>query len=132
MPTEWAIDFGTTNTVVAVAEAGNVRVVALPELGRQQPSEQPTLVPSAIYIEEVEARRFFLLRQEVLRPLIGQPALTRNFDGRSPAFRQSFKLHLGHEPHRPAVHVKKQALSVCESAGDPFLQGRGGTRPSAS
>ena len=34
MSVQLAVDFGTTNTVVTVVEAGNVRILNLPELGR--------------------------------------------------------------------------------------------------
>src|SRR5256885_1303843 len=54
MTTQWAIDLGTTNTVVAVAEEGSVRVVHVPDLGRTLPNEQSPLIPSALHLTEAE------------------------------------------------------------------------------
>ena len=48
MPGQLAVDFGTTNTVVAIVEAGDVRVLHLPGIAREQPIERFPLIPSAI------------------------------------------------------------------------------------
>jgi molecular chaperone DnaK (HSP70) len=116
MPTQWAVDFGTTNTVVALAEQGDVHVVHLPDLGREQPAEQSLLIPSAIHLSQTERSRLRFFRRRALEVRIGQQALNRNFDGRSPGFEQSFKLHLGSQPHRPAAQVGTQQFSVREVA----------------
>ncbi len=108
-----AIDFGTTNTVVAVAEAGGVRVVRLPGVGREQPAEQTPLVPTAVYVREM-MRRWLFFRRYAPQVFIGQAALNRNFDGSSPAFAQSFKRHLGSQPHRPVIRKEARELSVRE------------------
>jgi molecular chaperone DnaK (HSP70) len=114
MSTQWAVDFGTTNTVVAVAEEGNVRVVPLTGLGREQPTSQSVLIPSAIHVQETRERWLWFFSRPGLEVRIGQQALNRNYDGRSPAFDQSFKLHLGSQPHRPAVRLKTAPLTVRE------------------
>jgi molecular chaperone DnaK (HSP70) len=114
MPTQWAVDFGTTNTVVAMAQEGDVRVIHLPGLCREQPTEQPLLIPSAVHVSQGEQIWLGLFRRRALEVRIGQLALNRNFDGRSPGFEQSFKLHLGSQPHRPAARVGTQELSVRE------------------
>jgi molecular chaperone DnaK (HSP70) len=116
MPTHWAVDFGTTNTVVAAALEGDVRVIHLPHLGREQPSEQSFLIPSAVHVSQTERSWLRFFRRRMLEVRIGQQALNRNFDGRSPGFEQSFKLHLGSQPHRPAARVGTQELSVREVA----------------
>lgn len=114
MPEQWAVDLGTTNSVVALAEDGSVRVVHLPNLGRTLPTDQSPLVPSAVHITEEWQRFLYFFRRRVRKVLIGQQALSRNFDGRSPAFAQSFKPRLADEPHRPILKVGSQEISVRE------------------
>lgn len=100
----WAIDLGTTNTVVASEEHGSVRAVHVADLGRTLPVEQFPLIPSAVHVFEERGPWWTFFRTQ-RRALIGQPALSRNFDGRSAAFAQSFKPLLAAEPHRPAVRL---------------------------
>jgi molecular chaperone DnaK (HSP70) len=113
---QWAIDLGTTNTVVAVAQEGSVRVLHLPEITRQLPAEQSPLIPTALHVSETTRRWLFFFRRRVRQAFAGQPALTRNYDGRSPAFAQTFKRHLAAQPHRPALRVGRDELSVREVA----------------
>jgi molecular chaperone DnaK (HSP70) len=113
MQSQWAIDFGTTNTVAAVADEGSVRVAHLPGLTRELPTEQSPLIPSAVHVQET-VRRWLFLRHRTQQLSVGQPALNRNFDGRSPAFAQEFKRYLGSQSHRPALRLKTKALSVRE------------------
>lgn len=114
MPEQWAIDLGTTNSVVALAEGGSVRVIHLPGLGRTLPTDQSPLVPSAVHITEEWERFLYFFRKRKRKIHIGQQALSRNFDGRSPCFAQSFKPRLADEPHRPILRVGTQDLSVRE------------------
>jgi molecular chaperone DnaK (HSP70) len=113
MPAEWAIDLGTTNTVVAEAEEGSVRVVPLTGLTREQPIDQSPLIPSAVFVRE-SLRRWLFFRRRVSEVVIGQQALNRNLDGRWPGFARSFKRHLGSQPHRPAARLGMRELSVRE------------------
>jgi hypothetical protein len=59
-------------------------------------------------------RRWLFLRWRVRQVAIGQQALNRNFDGRSPAFSQSIKPYLGSQPHRTAARYGAQQYSVRE------------------
>lgn len=111
MPIQWAVDFGTTNTVVAVAEEGSARVLHLPELARELPTEQSPLIPSAVQVmETVRQWLFFRFRAQQVR--IGQSALNGNPDGRSPAFAQNLKRYLSSQPHRPALRAGPKELSI--------------------
>jgi molecular chaperone DnaK (HSP70) len=112
----WAIDFGTTNTVVAVADAGSIRVVHLPEVARALPTEQSPLIPTAVHVQET-VQWWFFFRRAVREVRIGQAALNRNADGQSPAFSQSFKPYLALQPHRPALRDGKKERSVRELTG---------------
>ncbi|HTE17481.1 MAG TPA: Hsp70 family protein [Armatimonadota bacterium] len=116
MPTQWAIDFGTTNSVVAVAEEGSVRLAHLPEISRSLPTEQSPLIPTAVHITEDLQRRFWFFHRRVRQVFIGQQALSRNFDGRGHGFAQSFKRHLGNQSHRTVARAGNSELSAREVA----------------
>ncbi|MFN3652021.1 MAG: Hsp70 family protein [Armatimonadota bacterium] len=105
MASRWAIDLGTTNTVVAMEEFGSVRAVTLPGVGRTLPVEQSPLIPSAVHITDSYERWLYFFRRRRRNVSIGQQALSRNFDGRSPAFAQSFKPVLATQPHKPLLRV---------------------------
>jgi molecular chaperone DnaK (HSP70) len=107
MPIRWAIDLGTTNTVVASEEEGSVRTLTLPDLGRTLPVEQSPLIPSAVHVYETNDRFLWFFRRRQRHVLIGQQALSRNYDGRSPAFAQGFKRVLANEPHRTMLRVRE-------------------------
>jgi molecular chaperone DnaK (HSP70) len=121
MPIHWAIDLGTTNTIVAMEEGGSARVVPLPHLVRAIPTEQSPLIPSAVHLTEDEWR-WLWLRWRRQRPVIGQQALDRNFDGQSPSFAQGFKPDLAHQPHRPILRVNGRMGLTSRDAARIFLQ----------
>lgn len=114
MAHQWAIDLGTTNSVVAMAEEGSVRALHLPEVGRVLPTEQYPLIPSAIHITETQKRFMYFFRRRVREVYIGQQALSRNYDGRSPAFASSFKRYLGSQSHRTMIRANGKEISVRE------------------
>lgn len=116
----WAIDLGTTNTVVAVEEHGSVRTVDLPALHRTLPVEQPPLIPSALQVDE-ERRGFWIFRRRVRHVVVGQQALSRNYDGRSPSFAQGFKRDLAALPHRTVLRVGDQTGMSAREAARLFL-----------
>jgi len=114
MATQWALDLGTTNSVVARAEAGDVRVISLPDLGRALPTDQSPLIPSAVHVSEATERFLWFFKRRRREVLIGQRALDRNYDGRSPAFAQSFKRYLGHQSHRVALRHDGEEVTIRE------------------
>jgi molecular chaperone DnaK (HSP70) len=117
MPTQWAIDLGTTNSVVARAQDRDVRVVHLPELGRVLPTDQSPLIPSAVHVSDVYKKFLYFFKRKVQEVAIGQRALDRNYDGRSPAYAQSFKRYLGHQSHRTALRCGDREFSVRQVTG---------------
>jgi molecular chaperone DnaK (HSP70) len=121
MPARWAIDLGTTNTVVAVEDGGSVRTVTIPELGRTLPVEQSPLIPSAIHVYDETERYLYFFKRRVRRVMAGQQALSRNFDGRSPSFAQSFKRSLATEPHRTVLRVGDRDQITAREAARLFL-----------
>lgn len=105
MTAQIAIDFGTTNSVVAVAQDGGVRVLHLPGLAREQPNDQSPLVPSAVFIAET-VRRHRLFRRWKREVYVGQKALNQDYGGyaaRSRAFAQRLKPLLAQRPHHPLI-----------------------------
>lgn len=116
MPDQWAIDLGTTNSVVAIAEGGSVRTLNLPGLGRALPTDQSPLIPSAVHISEEMQRFLYFFHRRYHHVYVGQQALSRNFDGRSPSFAQSFKRSLANQPHRIAARCGNREWSVREVA----------------
>lgn len=118
MPGQLAVDFGTTNTVVAVVEAGNVRLLHLPGLSREQPVEQSALIPTAVHVSEAVRHWPFFWRR-VRQARIGQQALNQNYENyaaQSRAFTQSFKPFLGGQSHRPVVRLETEDISAREVA----------------
>jgi molecular chaperone DnaK (HSP70) len=137
-----ALDFGTTNSVVAVTEEGSVRVVSLPGLACPPPPTritgltggnrgkrdggdfpaEPVLVPTAIFVTGQRQRSFLPLlpplprspfgRRPRLDALVGQPACERDYDGQSPAFARSFKSALSDQPHRPVARTAEGTITV--------------------
>src|SRR5581483_5791100 len=63
METHWAIDLGTTNTLLAKWVGTHAVTVALDELVEYEPAWQTPLIPSVIYF------------QDAARGIIGRPAL---------------------------------------------------------
>jgi molecular chaperone DnaK (HSP70) len=119
-----AIDFGTTNSVMAVVEAEGVRILHLPGLAREQPTGQSPLVPSAVHIGET-LRRWLWFRWHETQVSVGQQALNQNYANQailSRAFTQSFKPLLSHQPHRPVLRAGAREITAQEAA---FLLLRG-------
>ena len=86
----------------------------LSDLCRTLPVDQSPLIPSAVHVHD-EVRRWLFFRRKVRCVVIGQQAISRNFDGRSPAFSQGFKRRLALQPHYPALRVgERETLSVRE------------------
>lgn len=126
----WAIDVGTTNTGVARwdPEAGQPRLVALPDICRapssEDPLEAPLLVPSAT---EARAHLDFwsrlgsvgvLRRNAFLGSLgmIGAPALLANHPYPRPSFTPTFKQALATDPLKPIARHGHSALSARDIA----------------
>jgi molecular chaperone DnaK (HSP70) len=120
MPTRWAIDLGTTNSVVAAEQDGSVRAVTLPELGRTLPVEQSPLIPSALHVYDT-THGWWIFKRRKRHALAGQLALSRNFDGRSPCFAQSFKRPLATHPHKPILRVGEREMLCARDVARLFL-----------
>ncbi len=124
----WALDLGTTNTLLARWDTGANRpqLVDLPALARRSPKsgEVARGVPSAVDVLEAPslwarmgrspplARRFFF--GQLAR--IGQPALDVNHLQPKPSFAASFKRALSRSPLLPIVRAGGRTYTAREVA----------------
>ena len=109
METHWAIDLGTTNTLLAKWMGTHASIVALEELVDYEPAWQTPLIPSAIYF------------QERGRAIIGRPALAArefthtDFNMLGPLAR-SFKKTLARESQKAVAQIGSDTISARECA----------------
>lgn len=95
MPTHWSIDFGTSNTTICEDHTGDPHIVNLPDLAKVEPLTQTPVIPSAVCLLDGRGEK----------TLIGQEALSYNWDGSATGFAQGFKSHLSTESSRPMAQV---------------------------
>ena len=110
METHWAIDLGTTNTLIAKWVGTHATTVALEDLVEYEPAWQTPLIPSAIYF------------QDVGRAIIGRPALAAreivyasDMNSLGPLAR-SFKKTLARESQKPVAQIGSETISARQCA----------------
>ncbi len=110
METHWAIDLGTTNTLIAKWVGTHAVTVALEDLVDYEPAWQTPLIPSAIYF------------QDVGRAIIGRPALAAreillgsDMVALGPLAR-SFKKTLAQASQRPVAQLGSESISARQCA----------------
>lgn len=108
MPTHYALDFGTTNTVIASDRDGAVNVLPLRDLTAER--TRTPVVPSAVCFNEDGSAP------------VGQLAVSQNFQGRLPNFAQGFKRHLGRESRRAVARMNGKDISA-RRAAEAFFDG---------
>lgn len=107
MNTHWAVDFGTTNTLIAKWVGTHATTIALDELVEYEPAWQTPLVPSIVYFQ-----------QDTNRAIIGKPALAaREIMRESDTFimgpmARSFKKTLAQGSQRPVAQVGMESISA--------------------
>ena len=106
MPTHWGIDLGTSNTTVCEDRSGAPHVVNLPELATVEPLTQTPVIMSCVCVMDALARSV----------LVGQEAMTYNWDGQATGFARGFKRYLGVESERPMAKVERRTFSAREVA----------------
>lgn len=110
METHWAIDLGTTNTLIAKWVGTHATTVALEELVDYEPAWHTPLIPSVIYFQDVD------------RAIIGRPAIAaREFmttvDLISPGpMARSFKKTLANASQRIVAQVGSDSISARDCA----------------
>ncbi len=110
METHWAIDLGTTNTLIAKWVGTHAATVALEDLVDYEPAWQTPLVPSAIYFQDVN------------RAIIGRPALAAreilyasDMQSLGPLAR-SFKKTLARASQQAVAQVGSDSISARQAA----------------
>lgn len=110
METHWAIDLGTTNTLIAKWVGTHAVTVALEDLVDYEPAWQTPLIPSAIYF------------QDAGRAIIGRPALAAreilhgsDLVALGPLAR-SFKKTLAQASQRPVAQLGSESISARQCA----------------
>ncbi len=113
--THWAIDLGTTNTLIARWADTHAVTVALEELADYEPAWHTPLIPSAIYFQDAQ------------RAIIGRPALsareimsTYEMQGIGPLAR-SFKKTLARSSQQAVAQIGIETISARQCA-TVFLQ----------
>jgi molecular chaperone DnaK (HSP70) len=107
MGIHYAIDFGTTNTVIASDRDGSVAPVRLPDLCAERTGTP--VVPSAVCFRDTGGP-----------PDAGQRAVEQNALGRHPGFAQGFKRHLGRESHRGVARRQEGEVPARQCAQSFF------------
>jgi molecular chaperone DnaK (HSP70) len=106
LATHWGIDLGTSNTTICEDRSGTPHVVNLPRLTTVEPLTQTPLVMSCVCIMDDAARSV----------LVGQEAMTYNWDGQATGFARGFKRYLGTESQRPMARVGGRTFTAREVA----------------
>ena len=110
METHWAIDLGTTNTLIAKWVGTHASTVALEDLVDFEPAWQTPLIPTAIYF------------QEDARPIIGKPALSTREIMRSGEMQslsplaRSFKKTLARSSQQAVAQLGSNTISARQCA----------------
>src|SRR5437588_2656610 len=106
METHWAIDLGTTNTLIAKWVGTHAVTVALEDLVDYEPAWQTPLIPSVIYF------------QDAGRAIIGRPAIAAreilhgsDLMALGPLAR-SFKKTLAQASQRPVAQIGSETISA--------------------
>src|SRR5689334_2761285 len=110
METHWAIDLGTTNTLIAKWVGTHAVTVALEDLVDYEPAWQTPLIPSVIYF------------QDAGRAIIGRPALAARemLHGGDMAalgpMARSFKKTLARASQQPVAQLGSESISARQCA----------------
>ena len=106
MPTHWAIDLGTSNTTICEDRSGRPHIVNLPDLAKLEPVTQTPVMPSCVCVMDRDGEKV----------LIGQEAVTYNWDGRAAGFVRGFKRYLGMESGRAMARVGGRSFTAQDVA----------------
>lgn len=106
MTIHWGIDLGTSNTTICEDRTGSPRIVHLPGLVNIEPLTQTPVVASCVCIMDDRARTV----------LIGQAALSYNWDGAAEGFASGFKRYLGREHQRTMARVRGRSFTARDVA----------------
>lgn len=110
MQTHWAIDLGTTNTLVARWMGTHAETVPLEQICEHEPAWKTPLVPSVIFFEDMH--RGYIGRQA----LAAEEVMRASFAGRLTPLARSFKRVLGRASQQPVAEVAHTPISARQCA----------------
>ena len=106
MTIHWAIDLGTSNTTICEDRSGRPHVVNLPDVSKLEPITQTPVMPSCVCVMDRDGEQV----------LIGQAAVTYNWDGRATGFAGGFKRYLGTESGRAVARAGGRTFTAQDVA----------------
>jgi molecular chaperone DnaK (HSP70) len=113
--THWAIDLGTTNTLIARWQGTHAETIQLDGITECEPAWQTPLVPSVIYFED--QNRGYIGKQA----LAADEVMRATFAGRLTPIARSFKRTLGRASQQPVAEVGHAPISA-RQCGTVFIK----------
>src|SRR5438132_7834248 len=115
MQTHWAIDLGTTNTLIARWTGTHAETVDLDSITECEPAWQTPLIPSVIFFEDTN--RGYIGKQA----LAADEVMRQTFAGRLTPVARSFKRTLGRSSQQPVAEIGHVPVSA-RQCGTVFLK----------
>ncbi len=110
MQTHWAIDLGTTNTVVARWQGTHAETIHLENVGELEPTWQTPLVPSVVFFEDVN--RGYIGKQA----LAADELMRATFAGRLTPVARAFKRILSRSSQQHVAEVGNSPVTARQCA----------------
>lgn len=110
MQTHWAIDLGTTNTVVARWQGTHAETIHLEQVGELEPTWQTPLVPSVVFFEDVN--RGYIGKQA----LAADEVMRATFAGRLTPVARAFKRILSRSSQQHVAEVGNSSVTARQCA----------------
>lgn len=110
METYWAIDLGTTNTMIAQWMGTHAEAIHLESIAEVEPAWQTPLIPSVVFFED--ASRGYIGKQALAAEEVMRPTYT----GRLTPLARSFKRVLGRNSQQAVAEVANTPISARQCA----------------
>ncbi len=110
MQTPWAIDLGTTNTLIARWQGTHAETIQLDDICECEPAWQTPLIPSVIFFED--QNRGYIGKQA----LAADEVMKQTFAGRLTPVARSFKRVLGRSSQQAVAEYAHQPISARQTA----------------
>ena len=108
--THWAIDLGTTNTLIARWSGTHAETVALDRICQYEPAWQTPLIPSAIYFEDMDSGYIGH------RAIAAEEVMRATYAGRLTPIARSFKKTLARNSSQTVAEFEHQPVSARQCA----------------
>lgn len=110
MQTHWAIDLGTTNTLIARWQGTHAETIPLEALCDYEPAWQTPLVPSAVFFEDIN--RGYIGKQA----LAAEEVMRASYAGRLTPLARAFKRTLARSSQQAVAEVGHSPVSARQCA----------------